>query len=384
MIEPFAIAVPDAVLGDLADRLARTRWPDQLECVGWGDGVDRSYLESLVAYWRTRFDWRRHEAELNTLPQFRATVCGIGLHFVHVRGVGPSPMPIVLTPGWPSWFAELRAVIPLLTDPARYGGDPADAFDVVIPAIPGYPFSDKPTTRGWGVQRVADTWHALMTDVLGYARFGAHGSDWGASITARLAHAYPASVLGFHVTTASGGTPSVPYPGDRALSESERTRAAARAEWYEREGAYAHVQSTKPQTAGYALNDSPVGLAAEIVDRYRAWSDCGGDIARRFTPDEILCTVVAYWATQSITSSMRLYREYTCDPWTLAAGERIETPCGIASFPADTNPPIREWAKRFYNVVHFTSMPRGGHFPGFEEPELLAEDLRSFFRKVRC
>jgi pimeloyl-ACP methyl ester carboxylesterase len=306
----------------------------------------------------------------------------MGIHFIHERGKGPNPLPLIITHGWPSTIFEMSKIIPLLTDPASHGGDPVDAFDVVAPSMPGYGFSDHTSRRGMNVARVADLWAQLMADVLGYRRYGAQGGDWGAGVTARLGFAYPGQVIGIHTTSVSGA-PTGWQAGMRDLSVAERALLEARAHWQLEEGGYAHIQGTKPQTLAYGLNDSPVGLAAWIVEKWRTWSDCHGEVERRFTKDELLTTVTIYWVTQTINSSTRLYYENQHNPWLLQPGQRIDVPCAVARFPHEISQPPREWAERFYNLKQWTVMPRGGHFAAFEEPELLAQDIRAFFRPLR-
>lgn len=382
-VRPFTIRVPETTLADLRQRLTHTRWPDELHDVGWDYGSKMAYIKELVEYWYTRFDWRVQERALNALPHFRAQIDGLGIHFIHVRGKGPHPLPLIVTHGWPSTFFEMYKIIPRLTDPARYGGDPADAFDVVVPSMPGYGFSDHPTQRGMHIWRIADLWATLM-EGLGYHRFGAQGGDWGAGVTARLGFAYPSQVVGIHTTSVASGT-IAPYlgPGSRALSAAEQALLDERAAWFQAEGGYAHLQGTKPQSLAYGLSDSPTGLAAWIVEKFRTWSDCNGDVERRFTKDELLTTVTIYWATQTISSSVRLYYESQHNPWRFQPGERIQVPCAIALFPKDLSHPPREWGERAYNVQRWTEMPRGGHFAALEEPDLLVEDIRAFFRSLR-
>jgi pimeloyl-ACP methyl ester carboxylesterase len=276
----------------------------------------------------------------------------------------------------------MSKIIPLLTDPASHGGDAADAFDVVAPSMPGYGFSDHTTKRGINIARIADLWAQLMTDALGYQRYGAQGGDWGAGVTARLGFAYPGQVIGIHTTSVSGA-PTGWQAGMRELSGAERTLLEARAHWQLEEGGYAHIQGTKPQTLAYGLNDSPAGLAAWIVEKWRTWSDCDGEVERRFSKDELLTTITIYWVTQTINSSTRLYYENQHNPWILQPGQRINVPCAVARFPHEISQPPREWAERFYNLKQWTVMPRGGHFAAFEEPELLAQDIRAFFRPLR-
>ncbi len=381
-VQPFKVQVPEATLEDLRERLARTRWSDEISGSGWDYGSNLAYIKELVDYWRTRFDWRTQEEVINAFAHFRASVDGIGIHFIHEHGKGPKPLPLIITHGWPSSFFEMYKIIPLLSDPANHGGDPADAFDVVVPSMPGYGFSDRPTQRGMNIFRIANLWARLMTDGLGYRRFGAQGGDWGASVTARLGFAYPDQLVGIHVTSVAA---ILPYlgPGVRELSERERALLEDRERWRQAEGGYSHIQGTKPQTLSYGLNDSPAGLAAWIVEKFRTWSDCDGDVERWFSKDELLTNVTIYWVTQTINSSTRLYYEFQHSPWSFSQGERIQAPCAVALFPKEISRPPREWAERSYNVQRWTEMHRGGHFAALEEPDLLAEDIRAFFRPLR-
>ena len=379
-MERFTIAVPEDELDDLRERLARSRWPDQPDGTAWELGTDRSYLEELVGYWRNGFDWRAHEAQLNTFPQYRTTIDGDVIHYVHVRGQGSHPLPLVLTHGWPSAFTELLPLVGRLTDPAAHGGDPLDAFDVVIPSLPGFGFSSPHTRRG--PRRVHDTWAKLMRR-LGYARFGACGSDIGARVTSRLGAYYPDRVVGIHLSSVDLEWPD-PLPNDLTPEEQQLVDRARR--WEHEEGAYAAIQATRPQTLAYGLTDSPVGLAAWVVEKYRAWSDCGGDITSRFSFDDLLVPITLYWVTGTINSANRTYYEarHNPDPLRLQPGSRIGVPAGIAMFPGETELVVpRRFAARCYDLVRFTEMPRGGHFPALEEPDLLAVDIRDFFASLR-
>ena len=376
-IQPFTIEVADDVLADLRRRLTATRWPDEVDDAGWDYGTNLTYLKGLVAYWRDGFDWRAQEATLNQYAQYRANVDGVGVHFVHERGRGPHPLPLIITHGWPSSFAQMLKIVPLLTDPARYGGDPADAFDVVVPSLPGFGFSDRPRERGMNGQRIAALWARLMADTLGYRRFAAAGGDLGSPVTRRLALAHPDLVVGMHLTDV--GYPTADRPD---FSAAERRYLDAVRDWSAHEGAYMMLQSIKPQTLAYGLTDSPVGLAAWIVEKFRAWSDCAGDVERRFSKDELLTTIMIYWVTETINSSVRLYYENRGIP-PLAPEQRINVPAGVAIFPKDLALPPREWAERSLRVERWTEMPRGGHFAAMEEPALLVEDLRAFFRPLR-
>ena len=382
-VTPFKIEVPEATLADLWERLAGTRWPDEITDSGWGYGSNLGYIQELVEYWRTGFDWRAQEAALNKFAHFRAEVDGLGVHFIHERGKGPNPIPLVVTHGWPSSIFEMYKIIPLLSDPGSHGADPADSFDVVVPSMPGYGFSDRPAHRGMNIQRIADLWTKLMIEGLGYQRFGAQGGDWGAQVTCRLGFAYPDRLIGIHSTSVSGVGLSSVGPGDGPLSDAERELHDKREAWRQAEGGYSHIQGTKPQTLSYSLNDSPAGLAAWIVEKFRTWSDCNGDVESRYTRDALLTNVTIYWVTQTINSSTRLYYESQHDAWTMSPGERTEVPTGFAVFPKEISQPPREWAERFYNVQRWTPMPSGGHFAALEEPQLLAEDVRAFFRPLR-
>lgn len=393
--QSFHIHVPQNDLDDLADRLARTRWPEVLANPTWAWGMDAGYLRELVDWWRTSFDWRHQECNLNRFRQYRVKLDGLGVHFVHERGVGPRPMPLLISHGWPSTFFEMSKIIPRLTDPARYGADPADSFDVVVPSLPGYAFSDAPQHTGIAWQ-LPTLWIRLMSEVLGYGRFGAHGVDIGGFLTNRLGLDYPEHLVGIHVTQ----WPEPCVEGD--LTADETRYIEARAAGNEAELGYAHVQRTKPWSLAYGLLDSPVGLAAWLVDKWCAWSDCDGDIERRFTKDELLTTVMLYWVTRTIGSSFQLYREWGLAsrpyPWMpptdappgaaestpLPPGRRIDVPAAVALSLnyGPTIPPV-SWLQRSYTQPQVIHMPRGGHFPAMEEPDLLVESLRSFFRPLR-
>ena len=384
-VSSFAIRVPQDTLDDLRARLGRTRWAAEIED-GWTFGVNRDELRALVEYWGDGFDWRRQEDAINRFAHFFVEVNGVGLHFVHERGKGDDPLPIVLTHGYPDSFLRFAKIIPMLTDPQAHGGDSSDAFDVVVPSLPGFGFSDKPSKPG-GIFRVGDLWHALMTNALGYSRFAAHGGDWGSTVTEQLARSHADSLVGIHVT-------DVPFwhlfqkPKD--VSRAEQHFLDDTAKWQQSDGAYALIQGTRPYTLARGLNDSPAGLAAWIVDKFHAWSDCHGDVETRFTKDELLTNITLYWVTETIGSSFLPYADFVkSGPLTWAVeGIRqwigsTDVPAGFAMFPKDISHPPREWAERFFNVQRWTEMPRGGHFAALEEPELLVEDIRTFFRPLR-
>jgi microsomal epoxide hydrolase len=380
-VDSFRIDTPRPVLDDLRERLADTRFPDEVEGTGWDYGTNLDYIKGLIDYWQHTYDWRAREAELNMHRHYRADIDGLGIHFIHGRGKGPDPLPIILTHGWPDSFYRYHTVIPMLTDPARFGGDPADSFDVIVPSMPGYGFSDRPHEQGMTSARIADLWARLMTDVLGYKQFAAGGGDIGSGVAQLLALAHPGRVVGLHLTDPGFFSPGTDIPD---LSENEREYLAAIQELWMQEGAYAMLQGTKPQTLAYGLADSPAGLAAWIIEKFRSWSDCGGDIERRFSKDELLTNIMIYWATGTIGSSIRLYYENVHALPLDFLEKRIDVPVGMAVFPKDFIPPPREWVERRLNVERWTEMPRGGHFTAMEEPELFVQDLQAFFRPLRA
>jgi len=374
------VRVSDEVLADLQTRLERVRWPDEIAGEGWRYGTSLAYMKELVAYWRDGYDWRAQEARLNELPQFTVPMGDLDLHFIHAKGVGPSPLPLLVSHGWPGSVWEFHTLIPLLTDPGRHGGDPADAFTVVAPSLPGYGYSFRPTQPRFGVPEIAELLARLMTDVLGYRRFAAHGGDWGAFVTARLGLASPDHLAGIHVTLL-GLRRDLPPPAHP--TEEERAYLEELRHWEREETGYGWIQGTRPQTLAYGLTDSPVGLAAWIVEKFRAWSDCGGDVERRFTKDVLLTNVMLYWVTGAINSSFWPYYARRHVGWPIPDGARIEVPTAYASFPREILHPPRAWAERVYNIRRWTVMPAGGHFAALEEPEALAADLRAFFRDLR-
>jgi len=335
----------------------------------------------LVRYWQEHFDWRAQERAINAFAHFRATVGGLGIHFIHQRGTEPAPLPLIITHGWPGSFVELLKIAPLLSDPARYDGDARDAFDVVIPSLPGYGFSDRPRERGMHPFRIADLWAELMAE-LGYQRFGAQGGDWGSSVATCLGFAHADAVVGIHLNDLPGSYAPYLGPGARELSGAEQDFLQERERWLQTEGGYGQIQRIKPQTLADGLNDSPAGLAAWIVEKFRAWSDCNGDVERRFTKDELLTNIAIYWFTETIGSSARLYDEGRQRPLQFGHGERIQVPCGLARLPKEAPMPPREWVERCYNLQRWAELPRG-HFAAMGEPELLAQDLRAFFRPLR-
>lgn len=373
--EAFTIAVPDVILVDLQERLARTRWPDQIPGTGWDYGADTAYLRDLAASWREGFDWRAQEAALNGFDQFRAEVDGVGIHFIHERGSGEHPIPLLILHGWPSSFVQMTELIPLLTDPQTHGGEAGDGFDVVVASLPGYGFSDIPAERGMSVARMAGLFHALMTDVLGYGRYAARGSDLGAGVITQLAVSHPAALIGVHL---SGTNPYVmEVPED--LSPAEQEFVAAAQQWTQAEMAYAFEHSSKPQTLAVGLNDSPAGLASWIIEKFWAWGDHRGDLDGAFGRDRLLTNLTVYWATGTINSSIRLYYETVRDP---GAWGRIDVPSAYLMTSQDMFPTPREWVERTARVDRWTEIDRGGHFLEWEAPDLVAADLREFFRPL--
>ncbi|MQG31635.1 MAG: epoxide hydrolase [SAR202 cluster bacterium] len=381
-VRPFTIAVENSVLDDLRQRLADTRWPDEIPNTGWDYGSNLTYIKELVDYWRTDFDWRAQEAKLNAFNHFKSEVDGLDIHFIHEKGKGPNPIPLIITHGWPSCFFEMTKIIPLLADPASYGGDAADSFDVVAPSLPGFGFSDHAQDRGMEIQRVAGMWNKLMSQNLGYPKFGAQGGDIGSGVTARLGFAHSDTLYGIHLTSITRPTPYL-GPGSKPVTDAEQALITQRDKWFQDEGGYNHIQGTKPQTLAYGLNDSPVGLAAWIVEKYRTWSDCGGDVEKSYTKDELLTIVTIYWVTQTISSSTRMYFENQKHLWTMEKDQKVPAPAGMAMFPQEISKPPREWGERSYHVRRWTEMASGGHFAALEEPQLLAEEVRAFFRDFR-
>jgi len=378
-IEPFTIAVGGAVLDDLRSRIRNTRWPDQVPGVGWAQGTELGYLRDVLRYWADEFDWPAQERALNRFAHFRIELNGVPIHFVHERAATGDGIPLILSHGWPSAFSELLPLVPLLTDPAAHGRN-GPAFDLVIPSLPGYGFSARPARTGIDYRYTAKLWHRLMRS-LGYTRYGAGGGDFGAGISTLMGIVDPEPLLGIHLSTLEPD----PYlgPGARPLSPAEQAFEQQNRHWIDTEYGYGIIQKTKPQTLGYALNDSPAGLAAWILEKWRSWSDSDGDLDRRFDRDFLLTLVTLYWATGSMPTSIRDYADNR--GFTLGPDDFVPTPTGVAVFEhhfvPEGNVP-REWAERTYNVRRWTEMPSGGHFAAAEEPELLARDIAAFFAEL--
>ncbi|MBM3658498.1 MAG: epoxide hydrolase [Actinobacteria bacterium] len=378
-LTPFTVAVPEADLDDLHDRLARTRFPAQIPGADWDYGTELGYERELVEYWRDTYDWRAAEARLNTFDHFTTTVMDQHVHLIHQRSPEPDALPLLITHGWPGSVVEFLDVIGPLTDPRAHGGDPADAFHVIAPSIPGYAFSGPTTERGWSPRRVAEAWAALMAG-LGYDRYGAQGGDWGAIITTHLGLVDPAHLVGIHLNMVIAAGPPEGDTGE--LTATELEGLADMGKYFETDSGYMQIQATKPQTVGYALEDSPAGLAAWIVEKFRSWSDCGGDVESAFTRDQLLTNVMLYWLTGTAHSSARLYYENrVAEGWTTR--EKVQVPTGGAIYPREIIRPPRRWAEANYNITHWQEQPRGGHFAAMEQPELFVDDVRAFFRTVR-
>jgi microsomal epoxide hydrolase len=368
-MEQFRIDVPQADLDDLADRLSRTRWPNEIDDIGWDQGTPLAYLQELVAHWQDGYDWRSHEARLNSHEQLVTEVDGQRVHFLHVPSKHPGAMPLVLSHGWPGSVVEFLDVIGPLTDPP----DPADAFSVVVPSLPGYGFSGPTSVRGWTPRKIASAFATVM-ERLGYDRYGVQGGDWGSFVSCNLADLHPDRVSGLHVNFMS-----VPPPKGEA--PPPLTGNAAR--FGTTGSGYSGIQGTRPQTIGYLLDDSPAGLAGWIVEKFREWSDCDGDVERSFTKDQLLTNVMVYWLTRTGTSAARLYWEMRQAGRETTPQAFITVPTGVANFPGELVQPQRPWVERKYNVVHWTEPANGGHFAAMEVPDLFVDDVRAFFRLVR-
>ncbi len=381
MAQPFTLHVPDSNLADLRERLARTRFPDSAPGDPWLYGTSVDYLRSLVDYWRTSFDWRAEEARLNAFPQFRIAGPDHDLHFLHAPGKGPDPTPLLLMHGWPGSVFEFIDLIPRLTDPASFGGDPADAFTVVAPSLPGYGLSFRPGQRRFGVEDIADRLAELMSETLGYKRFAVQGGDWGSITAARLGYAHADKLIGIHVNMLA--LRREPATVKNPIAE-ERAYVDELAQWLKEETGYTWIQGTRPQTLSFGLTNSPAGLAAWIVEKFRRWSDCNGDVESVFTRDQMLANISFYWFTGAIGSSFFPYYFRLHRPWMIPDGASVTAPTGYAAFPREILRPPRSLAeKMFPNIRRWTVMPKGGHFAAMEQPDLLADDVRAFYRSLR-
>jgi pimeloyl-ACP methyl ester carboxylesterase len=382
-VSEFRIEIPDADLTDLRQRLRATRWPEPETVTDWSQGVPRSYLQELCRYWADDYDWRVTEARLNARPQYRTVIDGLAIHFIHVRSPEPGALPLIITHGWPGSVVEFGKVIGPLTNPAAHGGDPADAFHVVCPSLPGYGFSDKPAGPGWGIERIAAAWMELMRR-LGYDRYGAEGSDWGTSITTRLGQQDPGHVAGIHLIPPL----APPDPGTFGeLTERERGALVSLEHSDKWDSGYSKEHATRPQTIGYALTDSPAALAAWIVEKFWAWTDNDGHLENVLTRDELLDNLMLYWLPRNGASAARLYWESmaTVNQWISGSGgDPVTAPAGCSVFPGELQRPSRRWAeKRFLDIRYWNEPAKGGHFAAFEQPDLFVDEVRSFFRLVR-
>src|SRR6266702_4171825 len=376
-IEPFSIKVPSGVLDDLRSRLKNTRWPEA-ELVGdWSQGIPLKWTREICRYWAEEYDWRRREALLNRFAQFTTEIDGLDIHFLLVRSPHPQALPLIITHGWPGSVVEFHKVIEPLSDPTAHGGSAADAFHVVCPSLPGFGFSEKPASTGWGIDRIASAWAVLM-DRLGYTRYGAQGGDWGSAVTTALGAQDVAHCAGIHITLAMGARPNV-----EGQPTPEEARAVQGITYYaDWDSGYSKQQSTRPQTLGYALTDSPSGQAAWILEKFWAWTDCDGHPENILGRDELLDNVMLYWVTATAASSARLY-------WESFGPKRrtpfkVGIPCGVAVFPKEIVTPVRRWMEAGYtDIRHWREMPKGGHFAAFEQPELYVREVREFFRTLR-
>jgi pimeloyl-ACP methyl ester carboxylesterase len=380
--QPFRLQIPDAAIDDLRERLMRTRFPDQAPAAPWSYGTDVDWLRGLVAHWRDGFDWRLHEARLNALPQFKVALAGIDLHFIRAEGKGPAPMPLLLSHGWPGSVFEFLELVPRLTDPAQFGGDPADAFTVVAPSLPGYGLSFAPGQPRFSCEQIADCFTELMGSVLGFRRFAAQGGDWGSFITSRIGFAHPDKTIGIHLNM-------MPLRRDPKMvadpTPDERRYLDELAVWLREETGYQWIQGTRPQTLAFGLTDSPAGLAAWIGEKFRAWSDCGGVPERAIARDDMLANISLYWFTGAIGSSFWPYYARMHGPWPIPNGRTVDVPTGYSAFPHEILRPPRSLAERAYtDIRRWSEMPRGGHFAAMEQPEALAHEIREFFRPLRA
>lgn len=381
-LEPFQVSISQDILEDLHDRLKHTRWPDEIEGSGWRYGANLAYMKELADYWLNEFDWRVQEKKINSFANYRALIDGLQIHIIYEHGKGPNPIPLLITHGWPSSFVEMLEIIPMLTDPAAYGGNASDSFDVIVPSVPGFGFSDRPLKAGMTRWRVAEIWSKLMGG-LGYKKFGLHANDIGAVISGWLTLDFPERMIGLHTMMPTFPPPSFDE-GQPPMTETEKSFKAIVDAWDKEEGGYDAIQRTRPQTLAYGLNDSPVGLMSWIIEKWCAWTDPNGNIEDYFSKDELLTHVTIYWVTQTANSSMRSYFEREHDTRRLKPDQKISIPTGIAlSTEAVVHAP-REWAQRRYaDIRHWTEFSSGGHFMASESPEILAADIRDFFRQLR-
>jgi len=380
-VQPFQLSLPESVLDDLRQRLLCTRLPDEPPLAPWSTGTSVDYLKQLLDYWREGYDWREQEAMLNAFRQFTVQLAGIDLHFIYEEGKGANPMPLILSHGWPGSVFEFYKVLPMLTDPARFGGDPTDAFTVVAPSLPGYVFSYKPGQNRFSIENITEVFATLMIDVLGYSRFGAQGGDWGAFIASRLGFSFPEHLIGIHLNFLA-------VPRDPQMLANPTTEEKVFLEqlkhFLKEETGYQWIQGTKPTTLSFALTDSPAGLAAWLLEKFQTWTDCDGDPVAALTRDEILTNITLYWVTGAIGSSFWPYYARMHGPWPIPQNSTVDVPMGYVEFPKEILRPPRSVAERVYtDIRRWTVMPRGGHFAALEQPVSLVEEIRAFFRPFR-
>lgn len=381
LIEPYTIRIPQRILDDLQNRLKQTRWTDEIKEAGWGDGTNLRYMRDLVDYWQLKYDWRKQEQELNKFSNFTSTIDGMDIHFIHEHGKGPNSTPLILLHGWPDSFYRFHKIIPMLIDPAAFGGDSSHSFDVIVPSLPGMGFSSRPTERGLNMRRSAEIIAKLMIEVLGYKKFVAFGGDGGGAVSQLLAILHSKAVRAIYITDLGYQATSNLDP--KTLTQEEQQFLQTNQYKLFQEGAYAMIQMTKPQSLAFGFNDSPVGLAAWILEKFQSWSDCDGDIEKRFTKDELLTNIMIYWVTQTIGSSIRNYREDLLSP-SIKPGERVTIPVGVGVFPHDLFPvPPRSLGERTLNIQRWVEIPHGGHFTAWEVPELVAREIQIFFADYR-
>jgi len=378
--KPYSLHVPDQTLADLHERLDRARWPETPPVEPWSTGSSVAYMKELAGHWRNGFDWRAQEARLNGFQQFKVPVAGIDLHFIHEPGKGPDPMPLLLSHGWPGSIVEFMDILPMLTDPGRFGGDPADSFTVVAPSLPGYTLSFTPGQPRFGIVEIAETFATLMSDVLGYRRFGAQGGDWGAFVTSRMGYQFADRLIGIHINLLAvrrDASLAKPTPEEQRFLDYL-------AHWLKEETGYQWIQGTRPTTLSFGLTDSPIGLAAWIAEKFHRWTDNDGTIESAVDRDTMLANIMLYWVTGAIGSSFWPYYARMHEPWPIPEGGAITVPTGYAEFPREILSPPRSLAERTYvNIQRWTTMSKGGHFAAMEQPEALATEIREFFRPLR-
>ncbi|MFI8379093.1 epoxide hydrolase family protein [Leeuwenhoekiella sp. NPDC079379] len=374
MIKPFSANISEEILDDLKNRIKNTRWPDEISDSNWMYGTNLSFMKELSNYWLYKFDWRKVEAEINYFPNFIANIDGYDIHFIHVKGKGKKNIPLIITHGWPGSFIEMLKLIPLLTNEAEI------SFDLVIPSITGFGYSGKSLVEGCNSEFVAHLWHKLMLE-LGYERYGAQGGDIGSGVSSWLALKYPLNLIGLHLNYISGSYTPFLEDGEQLTDKVVAFQKYA-SDWASKEAAYSYIQSTKPITIAFALNDSPIGLCAWIIEKFNSWSDNNGEIYSVFTKDELLANVTLYWITQTIHSSIRMYNENSKHPLKFDENDFINVPVGFAKFPKELPTPPRSYIEKGFNITHWTEMPVGGHFAGMEQPDLLAKDIKVFFQEI--